>query len=43
VTPYVVEEDGSTERAAWLPVGTASGLDLLGGARHALEELLPDR
>ncbi len=43
VTPHVVEEDGSTERAAWVPVTRATGLDLLSGARHAVERLLPER
>jgi 8-oxo-dGTP pyrophosphatase MutT (NUDIX family) len=41
VTPHVVEEDGSTEQAAWLPIAEALDLDLLSGARHALERLAP--
>ena len=36
VEPHVVEENGSTEHAAWLPIGQALGLDLLSAARHAL-------
>jgi 8-oxo-dGTP pyrophosphatase MutT (NUDIX family) len=36
VEPHVVEEDGSTARAAWIPVEKALGLDLLSAARHAL-------
>lgn len=39
VTPHVVEEDGSTEHAEWVPVRDAHGLDLLSAARHALELL----
>lgn len=34
--PHVVEEDGSTERAAWMPIEEAVRLDLLSAARHAL-------
>ncbi|MBY9074740.1 NUDIX domain-containing protein [Nocardioides sp. WL0053] len=34
--PRVVEEDGSTEHAAWVPVERATELDLLSAARHAL-------
>ena len=37
VEPHVVEEDGSTERAEWLPIERARTLDLLAAARHALE------
>jgi 8-oxo-dGTP pyrophosphatase MutT (NUDIX family) len=37
--PRVVEEGGSTARAAWLPVSDALGLDLLSAARHALSLL----
>lgn len=37
VTPHVVEEDGSTEHAEWVPVPDAHDLDLLSAARHALE------
>jgi len=36
VEPHVVEEDGSTERAAWVPIDEALDLDLLSAARHAL-------
>jgi 8-oxo-dGTP pyrophosphatase MutT (NUDIX family) len=36
VEPHVVEEDGSTDEAAWLPRATALEQDLLGAARHAL-------
>lgn len=36
VEPHVVEEDGSTARAAWVPVEKAVGLELLSAARHAL-------
>ena len=36
VEPHVVEEDGSTARAAWLSVRDAFDLDLLSAARHAL-------
>jgi 8-oxo-dGTP pyrophosphatase MutT (NUDIX family) len=36
VEPHVVEEDGSTDLAAWLPRSEALGLDLLSAARHAL-------
>jgi 8-oxo-dGTP pyrophosphatase MutT (NUDIX family) len=36
VEPYVVEEDGSTARAVWMPVEKARSLDLLSAARHAL-------
>ncbi|HEY0773813.1 MAG TPA: NUDIX domain-containing protein [Nocardioidaceae bacterium] len=36
VDPHVVEEDGSTERAVWMPIDDAAGLDLLSAARHAL-------
>jgi 8-oxo-dGTP diphosphatase len=43
VEPHVVEEDGSTDHAAWLPVEDALGLDLLSAARHALTLLEGDR
>ncbi len=43
VEPHVVEEDGSTERAAWLPLAEALQLDLLSAARHALGLLEGDR
>lgn len=36
VAPHVVEENGSTEHAEWVPISTAKGLDLLSAARHAL-------
>jgi 8-oxo-dGTP pyrophosphatase MutT (NUDIX family) len=36
VEPHVVEEDGSTARAAWVPVERALGLNLLSAARHAI-------
>lgn len=39
VDPHVVEEDSSTERAAWMPLEEALRLDLLGAARHALTQL----
>jgi 8-oxo-dGTP diphosphatase len=40
VTPHVVEQDGSTERAEWVPQQQAKDLDRLSAARHALG-LLP--
>ena len=36
VEPYVVEQDGSTDLSAWLPLVDALELDLLGAARHGL-------
>jgi 8-oxo-dGTP diphosphatase len=36
VEPHVVEENGSTERAAWVPLEEAPRLELLSAARHAL-------
>lgn len=36
VEPHVVEEDGSTARAVWMPMEKARSLDLLSAARHAL-------
>jgi 8-oxo-dGTP diphosphatase len=36
VEPHVVEEDSSTDRAAWMTVEAARALDLLSAARHAL-------
>jgi ADP-ribose pyrophosphatase YjhB (NUDIX family) len=39
VDPHVVEQDSSTDLAAWVPLREALGLDLLGAARHALEAL----
>jgi ADP-ribose pyrophosphatase YjhB (NUDIX family) len=41
VEPHVVEEDGSTDLAAWVPVREATGLPLLSAAEHALEQLPP--
>jgi ADP-ribose pyrophosphatase YjhB (NUDIX family) len=41
VEPHVVEEDGSTDHAAWVPVSHARELPLLSAARHALERLPP--
>ena len=37
VEPHVVEEDGSTDLSAWLPLSDALDLELLGAARHGLE------
>lgn len=34
--PRVVEQDGSTDRATWVPLSEALGLELLGAARHGL-------
>jgi len=42
VDPHVVEQDSSTERAAWVPVERALDLDLLSAARHALSLLQPE-
>ena len=39
VEPHVVEEDGSTARAAWVAVEEALDLDLLSAARHALAQI----
>ena len=36
VEPHVVEEDGSTDLATWVPMSDAVRLELLGSARHAL-------
>jgi 8-oxo-dGTP diphosphatase len=41
VEPQVVEVDGSTDRAAWLPRAAALDLDLLSAARYALTEVEP--
>ena len=41
IAPHVVEQDGSTERAEWVPLKQAKDLDLLGAARHALGLLEP--
>ena len=35
--PHVVEQDSSTDLAAWMPRDEAAGLDLLAAARHALD------
>jgi ADP-ribose pyrophosphatase YjhB (NUDIX family) len=35
VTPHVVEVDGSTAEAAWVPIEEAAGLTLSGVASHA--------
>jgi hypothetical protein len=35
--PHVVEVDGSTDCAAWVPLAEAADLDLLSAARHALD------
>ena len=37
VEPHVVELDGSTDLAVWVPLADAFDLDLLSAARHALE------
>jgi hypothetical protein len=39
VPPHVVEQDSSTDAAAWVPLRDAHDLDLLGAARHAIESL----
>ena len=39
VEPHVVEVDGSTDLAAWLPRSEALRLDLLSAARYALTEI----
>ena len=36
VEPHVIEEDSSTDLAAWVPVTDALELNLLSAARHAL-------
>jgi 8-oxo-dGTP pyrophosphatase MutT (NUDIX family) len=41
VEPHVVEVDGSTDLAAWLPRSEALGLELLSAARHALTQVGP--
>ena len=38
VEPHVVEVDGSTDLAAWVPRADALELDLLSAARYALDE-----
>ncbi len=43
VEPHVVEENGSTEHAAWVPIPDAVRLDLLSAARHALSLLEGER
>ncbi len=42
VEPHVVEENGSTDLAAWVPVREAADLPLLSAAQHALDQLPPD-
>jgi 8-oxo-dGTP diphosphatase len=37
VEPHVVEVDGSTDLAVWVPLADACELELLGAARHALD------
>ena len=37
--PRVLELDGSTDLAAWVPLAEAADLELLGAARHVLEVL----
>jgi len=41
VDPHVVEVDGSTEHAQWVPIPDAEHLDLLSAARHALTLVEP--
>ena len=43
VDPHVVEEGGTTARAAWIPVEKALRLDLLSAARHAISLLEGER
>jgi 8-oxo-dGTP diphosphatase len=43
IEPHVVEEDGSTARACWMPVDEALRLDLLSAARHALTTVEGER
>jgi ADP-ribose pyrophosphatase YjhB (NUDIX family) len=40
VDPHVVDVGGSTDLAAWVPVGEAADLSLSGSARHALALLV---
>ena len=42
VEPHVVEVDGSTEHAEWMPISRARDLDLLSAARHALDLVVPE-
>jgi 8-oxo-dGTP pyrophosphatase MutT (NUDIX family) len=42
VEPHVIEVDGSTERAEWMPISRARDLDLLSAARHALDLVVPE-
>jgi 8-oxo-dGTP diphosphatase len=42
VDPHVVEHDGSTDRASWIPLSEAYDLPLLSAARHALDRLPVD-
>jgi 8-oxo-dGTP pyrophosphatase MutT (NUDIX family) len=41
VEPHVVEEDGTTDLAAWVPMADALELDLLSAARYALTTAQP--
>ena len=41
--PHVIEEDSSTEHAAWVPLSSAAELDLLSAARHALTVAAEER
>ncbi|MGA8208885.1 MAG: NUDIX domain-containing protein, partial [Nocardioidaceae bacterium] len=41
--PRVLEQDSSTDVAAWTPLAAALDLDLLGAARHALELVRDER
>ncbi len=41
VEPHVVEEDGSTDLAVWVPLATALDLDLLSAARYAVTAVEP--
>ena len=43
VEPHVVERDGSTDLAAWIPLAAVPGLPLLSAARHALERVFGTR
>lgn len=36
VEPHVIEDDSSTDHAEWVPLHSATDLDLLSAARHAL-------
>jgi 8-oxo-dGTP pyrophosphatase MutT (NUDIX family) len=43
VAPHVVEQDGTTDSAAWVRVSEAPDLDLLTAARHALTLVSKER